>query len=264
MMTDTKLTKELTQISLSARTWVEQAGHIAMDSFQTVAFEYKADRTFVTQVDRDIETLLVKNIRATYPSHHLIGEEGTNFQAEGQSPYTWVLDPLDGTTVFVRGLPGWGISVGLMYNLEPVFGLFYMPLLNDLSYTTPGQTICQNKPLAQSVPNTWQNKGFLAISASSHADFNIKLPRTRTLGSVGASLTYTARGSATAAFIPKAHVWDLVAGAAILNRTGGELRYLSGAPLNYANLCDGRLAPEPIIAGHPDILDDLAPKITPL
>ncbi len=82
--------------------------------------EYKADRTLVTQVDRDIEAFLVKHIQAAYPQHHVIGEEGANVQTGQPSPYTWVLDPLDGTTAFVRGLPGWGIAIGLLYKLDPV------------------------------------------------------------------------------------------------------------------------------------------------
>lgn len=253
----------LLELSTKVIPWAEQAGQIALRFFKDVTIEYKADQTLVTQADRDIEALLVENIQATYPDHRLIAEEGSKLQVESDSPYTWVIDPLDGTTVFVRGLPGWGISIGLLYNLKPIFGLFYMPLLNDLTYTKPDQAICQGKALGKTVQADWTNKGFLTISSSTHYDFKIDLPRTRSLGSAGASLIYTARGSATAAFIPKAHLWDLVPGAAILSRTGGELRYLSGQSLSYADLYDGKLIPEPIIAGHPQILDELTDSITP-
>jgi fructose-1,6-bisphosphatase/inositol monophosphatase family enzyme len=78
---------------------------------------------------------------------------------------------------------------------------------------------------------------------------------------VGANLVYTARGSAVGAFLTKVRLWDLVAGAAILSRAGGELRYLSGQEIDYLQLLDGNLTPEPIIAGHPLMLEQLQQAI---
>jgi fructose-1,6-bisphosphatase/inositol monophosphatase family enzyme len=77
------------------------------------------------------------------------------------------------------------------------------------------------------------------------------------MGSISASLIYTARGAAVGTFIPRAHIWDLVAGAAILMGVGGELRDVSGRLVDYSELLDGRLAPEPIIAAHPDLQAEL-------
>lgn len=142
----------------------------------------------------------------------------------------------------------------------PVFGMFYMPLLDDLTYTAADD---DERILSHSVRSKWGIKDFLAVSTDAHHDFFINVPRTRALGSSGASLVYTARGSAAAAFIPKANVWDLVAGAAILNRTGGELRYLNGQAVEYQSLLDGRLIEDPIIAGHPDLLVELQKAIRP-
>ncbi len=247
----------LSEVSSLATLWARQAGQIAMQHFRNVSVNYKADNTLLTQADVEIEQFLVKQIRTLYPDYGLIGEEGTRDPAKLATPYTWVIDPLDGTTAFVRGLPGWGISIGLLHQGQPVFGLFYMPLLDDLSYTTTDQLYYNEQKLGQTVRSDWKHKGFLAVSAGSHKDFEINIPRIRALGSVGASLAYTARGAATAAFIPKAYLWDLVAGAIILNWAGGELRYLSGQPVEYRSLLAGRLAPEPIIAGHPKILNEL-------
>jgi fructose-1,6-bisphosphatase/inositol monophosphatase family enzyme len=72
---------------------------------------------------------------------------------------------------------------------------------------------------------------------------------------------YTARGTSAAAFIPKARLWDLVAGSAILVRAGAELCYLSGRPVDYLELLDGRLTAEPLIASHPDLQAELRAKI---
>jgi fructose-1,6-bisphosphatase/inositol monophosphatase family enzyme len=126
-----------------------------------------------------------------------------------------------------------------------------MPLTDDLTVTT-------NSPPAPTVQTTWPPTGFLAVNASAHRLFQLDQIRgIRVPGSVGASLIYTARGAATAALLPKARLWDLVGGAAILSQAGGELRYLSGQPLDYLALLDGELAPEPILAGHPALLPEL-------
>lgn len=242
--------------------WAKEAGKISMDYFKNVTATFKADDTLVTKADVEIETYLVNQIRSHYPDHWLIGEEGTSEQTTN-SPYTWAIDPLDGTTAFVQGLPGWGISIGLMYHNQPVFGLFYMPMLDDMTYVTGHGLYCNENLLQHTVHADWGRRGFLAISNGAHRDFEIDVLRSRSLGSVGASLIYTARGSATAALVPKAYLWDLVAGACILHQVGGELRYLSGKPVDYDYLLQGHRTPEPILAGHPLMLTQLQTAIQP-
>jgi fructose-1,6-bisphosphatase/inositol monophosphatase family enzyme len=136
-----------------------------------------------------------------------------------------------------------------------------MPQIDDLTYATPEKVICNHERLHETVPANWDNNGFLAINSGAHHDFEIGVPLTRTLGSVSASLVYTARGSATAAFIPRAYLWDLAAGALIVTQAGGELRYLSGRLVDLGALRDGQLAPEPIIAGQPQLLNNLVGEI---
>ena len=242
-------------------TWVREAGRIAMRYFKRVSPQLKPDSSLCTRADTEIEQFLAAQIHSAYPDHGLIGEEGARLSAEGTSPYTWTIDPIDGTTAFVQGLPGWGIALGLLCAGQPVFGLFYMALLDDLTCSVAGG-VYEQAP-HQGIRPDWGHRGFLAVSSGAHYDFEIDAPRTRTLGSVGASLVYTARGSAMAAFIPKAYVWDLAAGGAILRQSGGELWYLSGKPVAYRSLLDGRLAPEPIIAGDPALLVELQRMILP-
>jgi myo-inositol-1(or 4)-monophosphatase len=243
--------------------WARQAGQIALSYFGKVSPERKTDHTFLTQADLAVEQFLAEQIRATFPDHHLIGEEGSRGHSRSQAELVWALDPIDGTTAFVQGLPGWGVSLGLLRQGLPHFGLFYMPLLDDITYTAgPGQVFGGEQELSGRLRQDWADKGYLAIGSTAHADFQIDLKRTRALGSIGVNLVYTARGSATATLISKAHLWDLVAGAAILQNLGGELRYLCGRPVDYPALMDGRRIAEPIIAGHPAVLVDLPQKIS--
>ena len=254
---DFEFLSELTEYAIE---WGYQAGEIAMRYFKKVAVAYKADATLVTEADLEIERFLFLKIREVYPSHALLGEESGHHVAsllpanDTKAAYMWAIDPLDGTSAFVQGLPGWGISLGLLYHGQPVFGLFYMPLLHDLTYTTDDGISCNQQILRNTVRKDWKKRGYLAVTSSTHHEFDLKPFRTRALGSVSANLVYTARGSATAALIPKAYLWDLAATACILTQAGGTLSYLSGKAIDYSALADGSLAPEPIIAGHPEIV----------
>jgi myo-inositol-1(or 4)-monophosphatase len=244
--------------------WSRQAGQIALQHFNQVKPQSKSDHTFLTQADLEIERFLTEQIKKTFPTYNVIGEEGLGDRADQSAPYIWAIDPIDGTTAFVQGLPGWGISIGLLAEGQPCFGLFYMPLLDDLTYTAgEGKLFCNDRLLQQSVRRGWGGKGFLAVNATAHRDFRINTQRIRALGSIGASLVYTARGTAAGAFVPKARLWDLVAGAAIVNRAGGELRYRSGRAIDYQALLAGQLAPEPIIAAHPELQTQLRELIEP-
>lgn len=238
--------------------WIRHAGQIALRYFDKVTPRYKPDQTFFTQADLEIERFLAEKIHSAFPDYGLIGEEGAKNGDSRSSPGLWTIDPLDGTTAFVQKLPGWGISLGLLDQGQPRFGVFYMPLLDDMTHTNGKNSAYNNgRRLHQTIQSNWEKKGFLAVNASAHRDFQINVQRIRALGSISASLVYTARGAATAAFIPRAYIWDLVAGAAILEKVGGEVRYLSGKKINYLQLLDGQLAPEPIVAGHPDLLNEL-------
>ncbi len=242
--------------------WAREAGQIALGYFKNVEAEYKADHTFLTQADREVEQFLVERLQATFPADQLIGEEGARSPDLAAAERIWAIDPIDGTTVFVQGLTGWGIALGLLCQGRPCFGLFYMPQLDDLTYIDPqGQVISNRHPLTAALRRDWSAKGYLATSSEAQHNFHLPVKRLRALGSISANLVYTARGSATATFSPKASLWDLVAGAAMLTRLGGELRYLSGQPVDYLALLDGQRTPEPVIAGHPEVVAELAAGI---
>jgi myo-inositol-1(or 4)-monophosphatase len=242
-----------------ARTWARQAGEIARRYFNNVTASRKADNTPITQADREIEALLADRIRAAYPDHGLIGEEGE--RASG-TDYLWAIDPIDGTRAFVQGLPGWGISIGLLYQGQPHWGLFYMPVLDDWTYTEGQAGATWNGRDLRGAPRReWDDQSFLAISSSAHYHYHIDVERTRALGSIAANMVYTARGSALGAFIRTGFIWDLAAGAAILSRAGVKLEYLSGREVDWAQLSDGRVIPEPILAAHPALLPRLQRSI---
>jgi myo-inositol-1(or 4)-monophosphatase len=235
--------------------WAREAGEIALGYWQNVSATLKADRTLVTRADREVEELLAARIRSAFPDHALIAEEGA--RASGVE-YLWAVDPIDGTRAFVQGLPGWGIAIGLLHRGQPRWGVFYMPALGDWTYTVGSEGAEWNgRDLQGRLRAELDEQSFVAVSSSTHYRYEFDFPWTRALGSVEANIAYTARGSALGAFIRKAAIWDLAAGAAVLLRLGAELRYLSGAPVRWEELLNGRYTTEPILAAHPALVDRL-------
>lgn len=128
-------TLELEEFALElART----AGGIAQAHFRRpYSVDNKDENGFdpVTAADRAIERVLRAAIVERYPAHGIVGEEEAVRSAE--SPYTWYIDPIDGTRAFVMGSPLWGTLVGLTHGGEPLFGLLCQPILEEIFFGGP-------------------------------------------------------------------------------------------------------------------------------
>jgi histidinol-phosphatase len=108
-----------------------QAGRLTLAHYQTgVTVERKPDRSAVTIADREAETLLRRLIERRFPDHAIVGEE---FGGESRdSNHRWILDPIDGTNSFVRGVPFYGVLVALEIDREPVVGVAYFPGVDEM------------------------------------------------------------------------------------------------------------------------------------
>ena len=124
-----------------------QAGQLTLAHFQTgVAVEQKADESPVTIADRGAEQLLRRLIEDRYPDHAIVGEEFG--EADRDSTYRWILDPIDGTRSFIRGVPLYGVLIGLEIAGEYVVGVVYLPGLDEMVAAATGQGCRWNGRLA--------------------------------------------------------------------------------------------------------------------
>jgi histidinol phosphatase-like enzyme (inositol monophosphatase family) len=101
------------------------------------AVEWKGDGSPVTNADRESEALMREIIGRAFPSHGIIGEE--EGETAGAAPYRWIIDPLDGTRTFVRGVPLYGTLVGVEADGEPVVGVCYLPVFDELVAAARGE-----------------------------------------------------------------------------------------------------------------------------
>jgi myo-inositol-1(or 4)-monophosphatase len=241
------------------RRWVADAGQVALRYFGNTTPEWKGVANPVTEADRAIEQLLSERIREAYPDHGILGEEyGSNTL---DHEIVWIIDPIDGTWVYVAGLPSWCITLAVMQGRDLVFGLVYLPLYDDWTYTNGNDVICNNHSIRAQLARTWREDSFVMARSDIGGMYNVHFTRIMTMGSSASHLAYTARGSATATIDYAPYLWDIAGGLAILRKQGGDL-WTNAGPFDLAAMPDLTQRLDGLtLAGHPDVLARLLPLV---
>jgi myo-inositol-1(or 4)-monophosphatase len=243
--------------------WIREAGDIALRYYQTqLTRKHKDDHSPVTEADYAVEKFLISKIQQSYASqnHAIIGEEsGGDWQS---SEFVWAIDPIDGTRVFVDGLPLWGISLGLLRNGEAYRGVVYLPVIDEIYYTDDeGIAFWNGRPLKGMLRTEWDRDSFIGVPSEAHHYFDIDFWRVRAFGSAVAHQVYVARGVAVAALQRKLSLWDIAGANAILTKVGGMIVYLDGSPLSMSEVLEQGACRGPVIIGHPKVVEKLLPRI---
>lgn len=190
----------------------------------------------VTELDRRSEQLIRSEIGRQFPDHAFYAEEGGGSR-DGE--FVWYVDPIDGTTNFVHGLPGFSVSVGLAFRGRPVAGAVYDPVGGELfSASLGGGATCNGRPvkvstetdlgralLGTGIPPIQPSKDYAMASIQAVA------PRVRNLRNIGSAalhLCYVAAGRLNGFWEPALNAWDVAAAVAILREAGGRATGLDG------------------------------------
>ena len=215
-----------------------QAGKLTLRYFQTdFVTELKADQSPVTIADRQAERLMRELIEARYPRHSILGEEEGETRA-GAS-YRWIIDPVDGTKTFVRGVPFYAVLVGLERDGEPVVGAINIPPTGELLHAARGEGCSYNGRRARVSPVARLADALLvctdAESMAKHgrgAAWRRMVAATRLQRTWGDAYGYAlvATGRAEVMLDPIANPWDLAALLPVLTEAGGTLTDWSGTP----------------------------------
>ncbi len=219
---------------------VTECGDYARDQRDSLEITRKSDGSIVTQVDQSVEQRIVSYLRATYPTYAILGEEGTQYAFESNSlpAYTWVIDPIDGTSAYAGRLTGWCVGVGLLAGGVPIAGVVYSPMNNECYVATPeGHAYRNNVRLPAVSTTTKQLDNWMSVPSDTHRKYDIQYPgRVRTTGATILSLCYTAANMSAAALIGGCKAWDIAPALALLRYTGCELWDLNGAPIDILAL----------------------------
>jgi myo-inositol-1(or 4)-monophosphatase len=210
----------------------------------------------VTRHDRAAERVIVEGLLAARPDDAIIGEEGTDHP--GSSGIEWYLDPIDGTSNFLYGLPMWSTSVAAADAEGAVAGAVYLPVTGELFVATRGGGATRNgAPIAAS-GETDLSLALVATGFSYHAERRREqaamvatlLPVVRDLrrmGSAAIDLVYCAAGFVDAYFEEYLNLWDMAAGELIAREAGCRTGDFGGGPAG----------PDELLVATPAIFDEL-------
>jgi myo-inositol-1(or 4)-monophosphatase len=229
---------DFTQLSLDlAALCRSTAGFIRQEAstFDRARVEHKGLHDLVSYVDQETERRLVAGLRQLLPQAGFITEEGTAGPDSQTAEFTWIIDPLDGTTNFVHGLPVYSISVGLLHGAELVVGVVH-EVCRDESFRAVrgGGAFCNEKPIR--VTDTNDLHGSLIATGFPYKDFGkldaflqilgAFMTRThgvRRLGSAAVDLAYVAAGRYEAYFEFNLNSYDVAAGILLVREAGGHV-----------------------------------------
>ena len=227
----------------TAKEAAEIAGEILHDNFETsLSPDIKPDKTFVTKVDTESEKSIIETIVRAFPKHAFLGEESG--ESGEKSDYLWVIDPLDGTSNFINGIPIFSVSIALQYKGETVVAVVYNPVTSSLFYASKdngafwnGNPIKVSDETEVNVVTTIgrsrlkedENK-MLSMLSSLH-----EIGRVRILGSAALELAYLARGGTEVYINLGTKPWDYSAGLLIAEEAGAQVTCLDGSPRGGSN-----------------------------
>ncbi|HTN40964.1 MAG TPA: inositol monophosphatase family protein, partial [Asticcacaulis sp.] len=134
------MTLDLAKVEATLLLAADAAATMTLPLFRTdlgVDNKYEVGFDPVTEADRSAETAIRSIIAEHFPDHAIIGEE---WGASGDSPYTWIIDPIDGTRSFISGVPVWGTLIGFAYQGVAIAGLMSQPFIGETFLAVPGRS----------------------------------------------------------------------------------------------------------------------------
>lgn len=219
----------------SAQQIAEAAAQTALQHFtnhDSLLIERKGAQDWVSNADREVELQIRAALNDQFPDDSIVGEEHDN--KTGSSPYTWVIDPIDGTTSFVNAMPGWCVVIACVTQSETVIGVIVDPIARESYCACKGGVATMNgKPISVSNASSIK-EGSVAVGHSARLDPHSTLQILSALvldggifyriGSGALMLAYVAAGRLLAYVEPHMYAWDCLAGLFIIEQAGGRVQ----------------------------------------
>ncbi len=237
-----------------------------LDSLNVVE---KARQDFASEVDAQAEAEAIKELRRAHPDYAILGEEGG---AKGKSSSVWVIDPIDGTSNYLRGNPHFCVSIALVENGVPTHGVIYDPLRNELFTASRGSgatlndkriRVAQRASLEGAVLATGFAPRERARSGAQLDCIKVLLERAediRRAGSAALDLAWVACGRVDGYFEAGVKAWDIAAGMLLVREAGGHVCDYRGAAENLLDMT-AKPAGMQILAGNLKLADELQKTI---
>jgi myo-inositol-1(or 4)-monophosphatase len=263
--------KDLSQILETAIVAARLAGQLAMEEISYTKTAVKNGTELVTTTDTRCQRVIMDRVKETFPDHGFIAEEGEPGKAgsetrlykrppRGEPAVWWVIDPIDGTNNFAHGIPVFVISIGVFFEGRPVVGVIFEPATESM-YTAVegGESQLNGRRILAS-----QEDMTLLTSVGLDSHFGDRLPagmveimkrtRFRNFGSTALQMAYVAGGGLVGTVMSKPKLWDIAAGAIIVQAGGASLTNWQGEGLFPVDLEHYEGEPLPAIAANKKVL----------
>jgi myo-inositol-1(or 4)-monophosphatase len=227
----------------------------------------KAPNDFVTEVDHAAEASIIETLLGAYPGHGILAEESGSTRGARDSDYVWIIDPLDGTTNFIHGLPTYAVSIALSFRNQMQQAVVYDPARNDLFFASKGRgAFLNDKRLRVSkrtrIAEALIGTGF-PFRKGDDVDRYVRLftavmkscAGLRRPGAAALDLCYVAAGWYDAFFETGLSPWDVAAGSLLVTEAGGLVGNFTGEA-DYLHRRE-------VVAGNPKIYGQLVQMLAP-
>jgi len=227
----------------------------------------KSHNDFVTEVDQAAEVAIIKTLLEAYPDHAILAEESGKEHGNQRSEYQWIIDPLDGTTNFIHGLPIYAVSIALAHRGVVQQAVVYDPTRNDLFHASKGRGAYLNDRRLRVSKRTRLKDALVGTGFPFRKGDNVKrylalfetvIQQTagvRRPGAASLDLCYVAAGYYDAFFETGLSPWDVAAGSLIITEAGGLVGNFTGE--------SDFLHQREVLAGTPKIYAQLVPVLQP-
>ena len=233
-----------------------------IDHVQDLPVTKKGRNDFVTEVDRHAELVIIETLHKSYPDHAILAEESGQ---QGDSPYVWIIDPLDGTTNYLHGFPQYAVSIALQHRGELDQAVVYDPLRQELFTASRGEgALLNNKRIRVSkqkhLEGALLGTGFpfkeQELLDEYLNSFRALFPMTagiRRAGAASLDLAYVACGRLDGFWEFGLKPWDMAAGALLIKEAGGLISSFDGK--------DTYLKNGDVVTANPEIHDKILNKL---
>ncbi|WP_018983058.1 inositol-1-monophosphatase [Salinimonas chungwhensis] len=239
------------------------AGSVIVRGFEyrdDLQLESKGDNDYVTQIDKEAEKAIINKIRQSYPDHAFLGEESG--ETEGADPdFQWIIDPLDGTTNFIKGIPHFAVSIALLYKGRLDQAVIFDPIRGELFTASRGKgaqlngyRIRASKP--RDLTNTILATGLPFKDKTKYSEYALSLNKIfhecgdiRRAGSAALDLAYVAAGRHDGYWERGIKAWDIAAGELMVRESGALATDFKGE--------NDPLYKGEIVAGSPKVVQAL-------
>jgi len=238
-----------TEAGKKARTYFEQRGALVVDR--------KGDQDWVSEADRNVELLIRARLAETWPDDGVFGEE--HDPSRGTSGVDWVIDPIDGTTNFVNGIPSWTIVLAGVCDGKVEIGVIHDPMNAETFVAHRGGGATLNGAPMQVAKDTPLNSGTVAVGYSNRVEAKNVLPVVSAIIDKGAMFHRNASGALSLAYVAAGRLlgyveehmnsWDCLAGQLLIEEAGGIIEEQDADDMIAKG---GR-----VVVGTPRVFDDL-------